>query len=267
MTGHIRQRGEGTWELKFDVEADPLTGRRRIRYASFKGSKREAKIELARLITENENGTGINPTRATVSEFMERWYRDWATHNVSPTTLERHRILIDKQIMPHIGQHLIQKLRPVHLAELYGELLRDGRSGAGLSSRTVGLVHRLLHRAFGHAVKWGVVQQNAASNVAPPRVVAAEIEIIRENEIQIVLRKLRGRSIYMIAALALSTGMRRGELLGLRWQDIDLNSGTLRVVQSLEQTKAGLRFKAPKTKHGRRTITLPPSTVAELRTH
>jgi integrase len=97
--------------------------------------------------------------------------------------------------------------------------------------------------------------------------VAAEIEIIRENEIQIVLRKLRGRSIYMIAALALSTGMRRGELLGLRWQDIDLNSGTLRVVQSLEQTKAGLRFKAPKTKHGRRTITLPPSIVAELRTH
>ena len=96
---------------------------------------------------------------------------------------------------------------------------------------------------------------------------AAEIEIIRENEIQIVLRKLRGRSIYMIAALALSTGMRRGELLGLRWQDIDLNSGTLRVVQSLEQTKAGLRFKAPKTKHGRRTITLPPSIVAELRTH
>ena len=82
-----------------------------------------------------------------------------------------------------------------------------------------------------------------------------------------VLRKLRGRSMYTIAALALSTGMRRGELLGLRWQDVDLNSGTLRVVQSLEQTKAGLRFKAPKTKHGRRTITLPPSIVAELRTH
>jgi integrase len=96
---------------------------------------------------------------------------------------------------------------------------------------------------------------------------SSEIEIIREDQIQIVLRKLRGRSIYMIAALALSTGMRRGELLGLRWQDIDLNSGTLRVVQSLEQTKAGLRFKAPKTKHGRRTITLPPSIAAELRMH
>ena len=111
------------------------------------------------------------------------------------------------------------------------------------------------------------MQQNAASLVAPPRVTASEIEIIREDEIQTVLRKLRGRSMYMIAALALSTGMRRGELLGLRWQDVDLNSGTLRVVQSLEQTKAGLRFKAPKTKHGRRTITLPPSIVAELRTH
>ena len=96
---------------------------------------------------------------------------------------------------------------------------------------------------------------------------AGEIEIIPEDQIQVVLRKLRGRSMYMIAALALSTGMRRGELLGLRWQDVDLNSGTLRVVQSLEQTKAGLRFKAPKTKHGRRTIALPPSIVAELRTH
>jgi integrase len=113
----------------------------------------------------------------------------------------------------------------------------------------------------------GVVQQNAAGLVAPPRVTAGEIEIIHEDEIVAVLRKLRGRSIYTIAAVALATGMRRGELLGLRWQDVDLGAGTLRVVQSLEQTKAGLRFKAPKTKHGRRTITLPPSIVAELRTH
>jgi integrase len=103
-----------------------------------------------------------------------------------------------------------------------------------------------------------VVQQNIASHVAPPRVTTSEIDIIREDDIKVVLSKLRGRSIYIIAALALATGMRRGELLGLRWQDIDLGGGTVRVVQSLEQTKAGLRFKAPKTKHGRRTIIFRP---------
>ena len=269
MSGHIRRRGERSWELKFDLGRDPATGKREIRYHSFKGTKREAQVELTRLLEQTNKGVYVDPNKTTVAEFLDRWNRDWATHNVSPTTLERYRGLIDKQIVPHIGQHPIQKLRPVDLTELYSTLLREGHavSGAGLSSRTVGLVHRLLHLSLGHAAKWGVVQQNVASLVAPPRVMAGEIEIIREGEIQVVLGKLRGRSMYMTAALALSTGMRRGELLGLRWQDVDLGAGTLRVVQSLEQTKAGLRFKTPKTKHGRRVITLPPSIVAELRTH
>ena len=112
------------------------------------------------------------------------------------------------------------------------------------------------------------LQQNVASLVSPPRVVSIEIEIIREDEIKVVLQKLRGRSMYMIATLGLATGMRRGELLALRWQDIDLDGRKLRVERSLEQTKAGLPvYKAPKTKHGRRTISIPPSTVAELRQH
>jgi integrase len=202
-----------------------------------------------------------------VGQFLDRWSRDWAAHNVSPKTLERYRGLIDKQILPLIGNQPIQKLRPVHLTEVYGKLLCDGRAGAGLSARTVGHVHRVLHRALGHAAQWSVIQQNVARHVAPPRVAVNEIEIIREDEIMAVLRNLRGRSMYMIAALALATGMRRGELLALRWQDVDLSAGTLRIAQSLEQTKAGLRFKAPKTKYGRRTITIPPSVVAELRAH
>ena len=165
MSGHIRRRGERSWELKFDLGRDPVTGKRETRYHSFKGTKREAQAELIRLSAEAIKGVYIDATTETVGQFLDRWSRDWATHNVSPTTLERHRSLIDKQILPHIGQHLIQKLRPVHLAELYGKLLREGHAaGAGLSSRTVGLVHRLLHRALGHAVKWGVVQQNAASH-------------------------------------------------------------------------------------------------------
>jgi integrase len=267
MSGHIRRRGDRSWEIKFDLGRNPVTGKRETRYHSFKGTKREAQAELVRLSAEALKGVYVNATAESVGQFLARWSRDWAAHNVSPKTLERYCGLIDKQILPFIGPLPIQKLRPVHLTELYATLLRDGRAGTGLSARTVGLVHRLLHLALKHATQWGVVQQNAASHVAPPRVTASEIEIIREDEIVMVLRRLRGRSMYTIAAVALATGMRRGELLALRWQDVDFGAGTLRVAQSLEQTKAALRFKEPKTKHSRRTIAIPSSIVAELRAH
>ena len=172
------------------------------------------------------------------------------------------------RLKPHIGALEIQKLRASHLAELYATLVRGGRSdGAPLATRTVGHVHRLLHRALGHAARWDVIQTNVASLVRPPRVASTEIEIIREEQIRAVLAGLRGRILGLIATTLLATGMRRGELLALRWSDVDLDGGKLRVEQSLEQTKAGLKFKAPKTKYGRRSITLPASLVAELRAH
>jgi integrase len=262
MSGHIRRRGERSWEIKFDLGTDPVTGKRETRYHSFKGTKRQAEAELTRLTAEAQRGSYVEATTETVGAFMDRWSRDWATANVSPKTLERYNELIRNQVR-HIGSRPMQKLRPVDLNELYAKLLH-----AGLAPRTVGHVHRLLHRAFSLAMTWDVVQKNVASSVRPPRVPEEEIEIIREDNIKAVLQKLRGRPLYPITTLALATGLRRGELLALRWQDIDLDCGTVRVERSLEETQAGgLRFKAPKTKQGRRSITIPPSIIAELRAH
>ena len=135
----------------------------------------------------------------------------------------------------------------MHLAELYAKLLRSGRGeDRGLSARTVGHVHRVLHRAFGHAATWGIVQQNVAALVSPPRVVATEISILSEDQIAKVLRHLEGRILRPIVALALATGARRGELLALRWKDLDLDAGTIKIERSLEQIHGALRFKAPK---------------------
>jgi integrase len=267
MTGHIRRRGTRSWELKYDAAPDPLTGKRRIRYASFKGTKREAELELARLVAQDAAGSGIDPSKATLAEFLDRWEHDWAMLNVSPKTFERYSELLRCHVQPHIGATRIQRLRPAMLAELYAKLMRE----SGLAARTVGHVHRVLHRALGHATQWGVIQQNPADNVSPPPVQAAEVQILRADDVQVILEKLRerkGRLLYTIAVVMLGTGIRRGELCGLRWCDVNLDTGRLTVEQSLEQTRQhGLRFKAPKTRHGRRTISLPPAAVAELRAH
>jgi integrase len=268
MTGHIRRRGKQSWELKFDLDSDPLSGTRRIRYASFKGTKREAEIELARLVSENASGEGVDPSKTTIAEFFDRWDRDWASINVSPKTLERYRQIIKLNIVPHIGTVRVQKLRAVHLNELYAKLLRSGSAKCeGLSARSVGHVHRVLHRALGHAALWGVVVQNVASVVSPPPVPDTEITILAQDQIKTTLGHLEGRTLRPIVAFLLGTGARRGEALALRWKDLDLDKGIVRIERSLEQTKAGLRFKSPKTKKGRRNVSISPWLVTELRGH
>jgi integrase len=274
MSGHIRRRGERSWELKFDLGIDPVTGKRITKYRAFKGTKKEAKAELVRLINKAHQGDYIDPSKTTVGEFLDRWLRDWAALNVGAKTLERYQELTSAHVQPYVGEMPIQKLQPVHLAELYAKLLRDGNkqrgqnAPAGLSPRTVGHVHRAIHKALKLAVEWGVVQRNAAEVARPPKVDSKELEILAADEARVLLQKLKGQPLYPIVMLGLATGMRRGELLALRWRDVDLDGGRLRVEQSLEQTKiGGLRFKAPKTKHGRRTISLAPSVVAELRAH
>jgi integrase len=269
MTGHIRRRGAHSWELKFDAGADPVTGQRRIRYASFKGSKRDAEIELSRLVTQNAAGEGVDPSKATVAEFLERWERDWASINVSPKTLERYKQILKLNIVPHIGATRVQRLRPVHLNELYAKLQRTGgHNGRPLSPRSVGHVHRVIHRALGHAAAWGVVSQNVAAVVAPPPVPDdGEIIILTEEQIGTTLRHLEGRTLRPIVSFLLGTGARRGEALALRWKDLHLDKAIVRIERSLEQTKTGLRFKAPKTKKGRRNVAISPWLVAELRAH
>ncbi len=112
-----------------------------------------------------------------------------------------------------------------------------------------------------------MVSRNVASTIKPPKVESTEVQILSGDEIGTVLKKVRDHGLHPIVALALATGMRRGELLGLQWGDINLDKATLKVERSVEQTKAGLRLKTPKTKHGRRTISLPPSAVEVLRDH
>jgi integrase len=266
MTGHVRRRGERSWELKFDLGTDPVTGKRLTRYHSFKGTKREAEVELVRLKAGADRGEYVDPSKLTLTEFLDRW-EAWVATQVSAKTLERYKELTAHHVRPHLGAIRIQRLKTVNFAELYGKLQKPKPDGAGLAPRTIGHVHRLLHRVFGHAVKWGMVTINPVAAAEPPRVQRTEITILTPDQIKSVLQALRGRRLYGVALTGLATGMRRGEIVALRWGDVDLDSGKIRVERSLEQTNAGLAFKEPKTKAGQRIVAIPSSVAAELRNH
>jgi len=233
------------------------------RYHSFKGTRKQAEAEAATIIAGAVTGEYVDASKETVAQFAERWLRDWAASNTSNKTYTRYEQLLRKHVCARVGDRLIQKLTAADLQGVYAAMERDG-----LADRTRLHAHRVVHKMLRHAAQWNVIHRNVASLVDAPAVADKELEILTSAQVQAVLQKLRGRSIYVIAATALRTGMRRGELLALRWQDVDLDGGKLRVERSLEQTKrGGLVFKAPKTRYGRRTITLPSSTVTELRTH
>jgi integrase len=236
MRGSVKKRGASSWRLVFDVPS--ADGKRKQRTVTVRGSYKDAQRELTRLTAALDSGALPEPTRQTVGQYLNAWLDGARTQ--SPKTLERYRELAERQIVPHLGNVLPQKLKPEDLTAWHAKLL-DG----GISARTVKHAHRVLSGCLRRAVENGTLIRNVAAIRKPPAVEEEEIEILTPDQVSHVLEALRGHRLYPIVSLAAATGMRRGELLALQWSDIDLDRGVLRVERSLEETKAGLRVKPP----------------------
>lgn len=267
MIGNITRRGAHSWRIKYEgAERDPVTGKRRTRYVTIRGTKKAAQTEMVRLLAEVDAGIAVDPSKITVAEYVRAWLD--GTDALAGKTRERYRQLAEQQIIPHLGGAVLQKLRPAQIADWHVTLLKSGgKDGKPLAARTVGHAHRVLHAALARAARLETIGRNVASVVKPPKVEAEEVQILSAEQIGDVLAKLRHRALYPMVALALGTGARRGELCALRWGDVDLDGAAIRVDRSMEETKEGLRAKAPKTRNGHRTISLPASVVETLRAH
>jgi integrase len=179
--------------------------------------------------------------------------------------------------VPAIGKHRLARLSPAQVQAYYDAELAGGRrahplkkssaAAAGLSARTVRLHHKVLNQALRHAVKLQWIARNPCDAASPPRVEHKEMPALDHDQTAAVIRAAAGSRIYIAVLLALTTGMRRGEILGLRWRDLGLDAGQLSVSQALEQTRRGLVFKPPKTERSRRMIILPALTIEGLRVH
>jgi len=270
MSGHIRRRGKRSFELKYDVGIDPKTGLRRSKYVSFKGSKSEAKIKLAQLVASVGSGTHIDASKVTVAAFVKSRIDQWeASGKIGTRTAERYRQLADNQIAPHIGAIVLQKLNALDVEGWHTTLLTIGRVRGrkrGLAPRTVRHCHRLLSEALDDAVG-EVLTRNVLKEkkAKPPRVPHTEMQIVQD--VPGFIEKMKPRERYYLTSLiGLFAGLRIGEVLALRDGRVDLKRGVIKVHENLEVTKKfGLRFKEPKTKAGRREVTLPDILVDALR--
>jgi integrase len=266
--GHIRPRGPGAWELKYDAGRDSKTGRRITRYKTVRGAKRDAQRELRKLLGAVDKGQHVDPGKLTLGAWLGQWLEE-ARYNVAPKTHERYSEIVDKHLVPALGVIPLAKLAPVHVQSYYADALKSGRRDrkGGLSAQTVRHHDRVLNVALKRARALRLIATNPVEDATRPQVERQELDVLEPDEAARLLATAATTRLLAPIFLALATGMRRGEILALRWSDLDLPGQSLRVVQSLEQTKDGLRFKAPKTKRSRRTIALSPSVVEVLQAH
>jgi integrase len=266
MKGHIRERSPGRWAIVIDVR-DPKTGARKRRWHSFAGTKRQAQVECARLLTQQQTGTAVEPSRLTVAAFLERWI-EHMQGQVSPRSHERYAELARKNILPLLGALALTKLQPTHISTAYATALASGRrdGSGGLSPRTVTHMHRVLREALQQAVRWQLLTRNPADAVKPPKVERQQMSVLDTDATAELIEAARETPLFIPILLGVRCGLRRGEVVALRWRNVDLERGQISVVASAEQTERGVREKEPKNGKGR-TIVLSGTEMEELRGH
>jgi hypothetical protein len=232
MRGAVYKRGS-TWTWHFDVDPDPLTGRRRQRTKGGYQTKKAAEQALAEAIGQWRSGRLPQRSTHTLGHFLQEEWLPAVKQRLRPSTWANYRTYTAAYVVPVLGQVKLQALTPVQLNQLYAHLLDHGRrkpisSGrTGLAPKTVRNVHVMLHRALHDAMRWGYLVRNVAEAADPPAARTPEQKVWSPQELGGFLEHVRDDRLYALWLLVATTGMRRGELAGLRWVDVDFDHATV----------------------------------------
>jgi integrase len=260
VRGYIVKRGPRSFAAVVYLGRDPQTGKERRKWYSFK-TRREAEGALAHLVGRVISGGTIPSTKIRVGEFLEGWLRDYVAAAVAPTTQASYRDTVRVHLAPALGHIPLSRLTPQAVQGYICDKLRRG-----LSTTTVRYHIAILHRSLAHAIKWGLLAHNSVDRVDLPRKARREIHVWDWEQIRLFLAEAkRSSSYYCLYLAAITTGMRQGELLGLRWKDVDLLAGVASIQQTLYRLGKRLLVKEPKSNRSRRTVALAPILVEELR--
>jgi integrase len=254
-----RKNGKDVWSAVIPLQRDE-NGKRRQHRFTFVGTKKDAEKALTADVAAVDSGTFVTPDRATFGEYLTEWLAGAKTQ-FAGKTWERYESIARMHVQPKLGAARLQNLTSVRLSKAYAEW-----RATGLSGQTVIHHHRLIHRVLAQAHREGRVRQNVAALATKPQSAHREMRCLTADEIARIVTAARDTRLGPLIALALSTGARRGELLGAKWDDLDLRRGTLSIRRSLEQTKAGVREKAPKSGKSR-VVALTAGAIETLREH
>ncbi len=266
MRGHIRKRGN-TWAVVVDVGHDE-NGRRRQRWHSGFDTKRDASRALTEILGRLQRQEYVEPSKQTLRAFLAE-YLHAARTTLRPGTWQSYATNVDAYIVPKLGTVPLQAVTPSMLTGFYADLLASGRRSreGGLSPRTVAFTHQILRKALSEAVRWGRLARNPADQASPPRQSRPEMRCWSAEELRAFLEHVKGDRYFPAWLLVASTGLRRGELLGLRWKDVDLEASRIAITQALLSVRNRLSVSPPKTASSRRSVALDARTTAALRAH
>lgn len=267
MEGSIRRRGTQSWELRVYTGRDAVTGAKRWSTRTVRGTKSDAQRELRALASTVDLSLAAR-TSSTVGELLERWL-EHAEADLSPKTAMEVRRYLDRTLLPALGDVPVEKLRAHDIDAFYLRLRTSGGvNGEPLAAATVRKVHSILHRALAQGMRWGWIGVNPASAASPPRITPPEISPPSPSEVRrlFTVAEEDDPDFATFVLLAAGTGARRSEQIALRWSDIDLSKGQVRIGRGIVRGKHGLIEKDTKT-HSVRRVSLDPTTVAVLRAH
>ncbi|MDP9438491.1 MAG: site-specific integrase [Actinomycetota bacterium] len=227
-------------------------------------TRAEVAEKLTRAMADRDGGLASDTGNLALGGYLERWLEVSVKGNVRPRTLDNYRMHVRRHIAPALGHIKLKTLSPAHVQCFYRAKL-----DAGLASSTVRYMHAVLHRALKQALRWGLVPRNVVEAVDPPKVEQEEAKALSPAEVKTLLLEARGDRLEALYVLAVHTGLRQGELLGLRWDDVDFKTGKLRVSRQLQNMRdgSGLVFAPLKTGKGRRTIRLTNAASVALKRH
>ncbi len=253
--GSIFRRKDGLWAAYLSTEL----GRRKYFYGT---SREEVRKRLGAAIHARESGTLADSRGILLGDYLDQWLTDVVRPNVRPWTHKGYEVHVRLHIKPALGRIPLEKLQPVHVQQLINE-----RSRTGLKPKSVRYVLGTLRASLNQAVRWGLISRNPATLVDGPRVEQYEINPLSPDEARAFLASVKGDRLEALYSVALTMGLRQGEALGLRWQDVDLDMGYVRVTKQLQRIDGTLQLVEPKTKRSRRTLALPSSIRTALVQH
>lgn len=271
MKGSIRKVPRETSKDKWRVQIYLPDGSRRTKVFDTKTKAERWKSKMNQRYYEE--GTLVDPSDQPLSEFLQGWLRDYAKHNVKESTYSRYESLIRCHITEKMGDLPLNNITTRALQKFYTYKLNKGRKDGqdgGLSKRTVVQMHRILHKAFKWAVKMGEMQKNPASQAQPPKPEEKEKETLNYEQVQKMFKVAEEQTGYTPALydVAAKLGMRRGEILGLRWKDLDFDNQKLSIVQTyIKKNNGELIFDRPKSDKSRRNLRVPKGVIETLKEH